>query len=246
MRPQLDRHGFGALVEVERGDVGRVVEPGQQAPFTQPRQHPMGEGGEAVDVGDHLLFAGPQARAQVRVERHAAPGLAHAGHQFERHLSRCFRQCRRNARGVQMPGLEQVRHDRVRRQVTGRRTTAEVLDHRVAAIVGARLELKPGGVRGVDVDVAAIQAFFLQCVNHKPTQRIGADAAQPCHVETQTRQANGDVAVGAGNAFVEGVDAGQVAGLLGDEHRHGLAEREDIDLRHERSPAAFGRGGRGR
>ncbi|MNL01758.1 hypothetical protein D3C87_1222410 [compost metagenome] len=206
----------------------------------------MSEGGEAVDFGDHQSLAGPQARAQVGVERHAAPGIAHAGHQFEGHLPCRFRQRRRNAGGVQMPGLEQVGHDRMRRQVTGRRATAKVLDDRIAAIVGARLELETGGVRGVDVDVAAIQAFLFQAVDHESAQGIGADAAQPCHVETQARQADGDVAVGAGNAFVERVDAGQVAGLLGNEHRHGFAEREDIDLRHERSPATIGRGGRGR
>ncbi|MNL18382.1 hypothetical protein D3C87_1395250 [compost metagenome] len=120
VRPELDRHGFSALIEVERGDVGRVFETGQQATFTQPRQHPMGEGGEAVDLGDHLLLAGPQARAQIGVKGHAAPGFAHARHQFERHLPRRFRQRRRNARSVQMPGLEQFGNDRVRRQVTGR------------------------------------------------------------------------------------------------------------------------------
>ena len=41
-----------------------------------------GEGGEAVDLGDHLPLAGPQARTQIRVERDAAPGVAHAGHQI--------------------------------------------------------------------------------------------------------------------------------------------------------------------
>ncbi|MNH40562.1 hypothetical protein D3C79_1018970 [compost metagenome] len=91
MRAELDCHGFGALVEVERGDVGRVFETGQQPTFAQPRQHPVGEGGEAVDFADHLPLAGPQARAQVRIERHAAPGLAHAAHQLERHLPRGFR-----------------------------------------------------------------------------------------------------------------------------------------------------------
>ena len=106
VRAQFDRHGFGALVEVKRRDVGRVFETGQQAAFAQPRQHPMGEGGEAVDLANHLLLAGPQARAQVRVEGHAAPGIAHAGHQFERHFPRRFGQRRRNAGGVQVPGVE--------------------------------------------------------------------------------------------------------------------------------------------
>ena len=129
--------------------------------------------------------------------------------------------------------------------MTGRRPTAEILDHRIAAIVGARLELKTGGVRGVDGDVAAIQAFFFQGVDDKPAQRISADPAQPGDVETQPRQANGDIAVGPGNAFVEVADVGQIAVLLGDEHRHGFAERQDIDLRHERSPTGFDRGGRG-
>ncbi|MCY1276185.1 hypothetical protein D9M70_248440 [compost metagenome] len=187
VRPQLDRHGFGALVEVERGDIGRVFEAGEQATFAQPWQHPMSEGGEAVDFRDHQSLAGPQARAQVGVERHAAPGIAHAGHQFEGHLPCRFRQRRRNAGGVQMPGLEQVGHDRMRRQVTGRRATAKVLDGGIAAIVGARLELETGGVGGVDVNVAAIQAFLFQRVDHESAQGIGADAAQPCHVETQAR-----------------------------------------------------------
>ncbi|MCY1459445.1 hypothetical protein D9M71_769210 [compost metagenome] len=113
MRAEFDRHRLGALIEVERGDVGRIVKTGEQAPLAEPRQHPMGKRGEAVDLADHLLLAGPQAGAQVRIERYAAAGLAHARHQFERHLPGGFRQRWRDASGVQVSGIEQLGHDRV-------------------------------------------------------------------------------------------------------------------------------------
>ncbi|MNY18246.1 hypothetical protein D3C86_1516140 [compost metagenome] len=127
--------------------------------------------------------------------------------------------------------------------MTRRRSAPEVLDHRIAAIIGARLELKTGRVRAIDGDVAAVQAFFLQGVDDEATQGIGTDAAQPRHLEPQTRQPDGDVAVGAGNAFVEMTDLGQLTVLLGDEHRHGFAKRQDIEFRHERAPGGVGRGG---
>jgi len=104
LRPELDRYGFRTLIEIKRRDIRRVLKPGQQATFAQPRQHPVGEGGETVDLADHLPFAGPQARAQVRVERHAAPGVAHARHQCMGHFPRRRGQRRRNTGGVQVPG----------------------------------------------------------------------------------------------------------------------------------------------
>ncbi len=246
MGPELDRHRFSALVEVKRGDVGRVLETGQQATLAQPRQDPVGEGGEAVDFGDHLLFAGPQAGAQVGVERHAAPGLAHARHQLERHLPRTVRQRRHNAGGVQVPCAEQLGNDRLRCQKTGRRTTAEVLDPWIVAVVGARLELETGRVVAVDGDVAAIQAFLLQRVDHESTEGIPTNPAQPRHLEAQSRQTDGDVAVRPGDAFVKMIDAGQVTVVIGDEHGHGFAKRKDIDLRHGRAPGGFVPGCSGR
>jgi hypothetical protein len=128
VRTEFDRHGFGALIQIERGDVGRVVEAGEQATLAQTRQHPVGEGGEAVDLADHLLLAGPQAGAQVRIKRHAAPGIAHACHQLERHLPRGFRQRRWNARRVQVSSLEQVRERSSAAKMTGRRPATKVFD----------------------------------------------------------------------------------------------------------------------
>jgi len=131
------------------------------------------------------------------------------------------------------------------REVTGRRTAPKVFDRRVAAVFSAGLELETGGMRGVDVDVAAIQAFLLKRVDDEPTQRIGTNPTQPCHLEPEPRQADGDVAVGSCDTFVKSADAGQLAGLFGDEHRHGFTERQNIDLRHEHSPLAIGPSGRG-
>jgi hypothetical protein len=68
LRAKLDRHGLGTLIEIKRRNVRRIFKTGQQTAFAQPRQHPMGEGGEAVDLGDHFALAGPQARAQIRIE----------------------------------------------------------------------------------------------------------------------------------------------------------------------------------
>ena len=100
LRAEFDRHGFGALVEIERGDVLRVVETSEQATFAQARQDPVGQSGKRIDLADHLRLAGPQGRAQVRVERHTAPGLAHLRHQLERQCASGIGQCWWNAGGV--------------------------------------------------------------------------------------------------------------------------------------------------
>ncbi len=69
---------------------------------------------------------------------------------------------------------------------------------------------------------------------------------QPGHREAEAGEADGDVAVGAGDAFAELLDPVQFAGLFGDEHGHGLAEAEDLEVSHAGVPPGAGRGGRGR
>ncbi|MNS75567.1 hypothetical protein D3C72_1090900 [compost metagenome] len=147
---------------------------------------------------------------------------------------------------MKMASAQQIGRNRLRRQMTGRRTASEILDLRVAAIVIARFELETGRVLFVDVDVTAIQTLLDQGFDHKAPERIVADPAQPRDVETQARQPDRDIAVGPGDALVKVFDCRQITGLLGDQHRHGFAERENIDLRHEQAPDAIGRGGRGR
>ena len=144
-----------------------------------------------------------------------------------------------------MTGLQQRRVDGVDAQVAGGRAFAKVLHLRVCAGLFTGLELKAGRVQRVDGHMAAIEPLFAQGVDHKTPEGVVTHAAQPGHVEPQARQPDGDVAVGAGNAFVKLPDLGQVAGLFGDKHRHGFAKREDIDLRHGRSPHGVGQGGRG-
>ena len=144
-----------------------------------------------------------------------------------------------------MAGLQQRWVDGLDGQVAGRRASAKVLHLRICAGLFPGFELKAGRVQRVDGHMAAIEPLFGQGIDHKTSEGIVAHAAQPGHVEPQARQADGDVAVGAGNAFVKLPDLGQVAGLFGDKHRHGFAKREDIDLRHGRSPHGVGQGGPG-
>ncbi|MNO91078.1 hypothetical protein D3C76_826180 [compost metagenome] len=233
---QLDHHQFHPLVEVERGDVCRGVLAGQQAALFQAWQNPVGLGRQGIDFAHHAALVRPQRGAQVGVERDTAPGGTHGVHQRMRQRPTALRQRRRDAGGVQVAGLQRARAQQRRRQPAGRRATAEVLHRRVAAVIAAGLELEAGGVAGIHLDAGAVQAFAAQAVEHEAAQRIVAHPAQPADLEAQPRQADGHVAVGAGDALAELADTGQVAGLLGDEHGHGLAETQHVMFMHGSAP----------
>ena len=98
----------------------------------------------------------------------------------------------------------------------------------------------------VDLDEAAVEALAGQAVEYEAAERVVADPAQPGHREAEAGEADGDVAVGAGDALAELLDPVQFAGLFGDEHGHGLAEAEDLEVSHAGVPPGAGRGGRGR
>lgn len=202
--------------------------------------------GEGVDLGDHAALAGPQRGPQVGIEGQAGAPAAHAPHQFVGQLAGTRRECRRNAGGVQVAGAEHFFADMGEAQPAGRRAAAEVLDSRVGTIDLAGLHLEPGGRLRVDLDEAAVEALAGQAVEYEAAERVVADPAQPGHREAEAGEADGDVAVGAGDALAELLDAVQFAGLFGDEHGHGLAEAEDLEVSHAGVPPGDGRGGRGR
>ena len=60
------------------------------------------------------------------------------------------------------------------------------------------------------------------------TKAIVADAAHPAHLQAETRQAGRDVQLCASHAFDEMLYRAQLAGFGSDKHRHGLADRYDI------------------
>lgn len=245
-RAELDRHRVDAHVQVERGDIRGFLPAAEQAAFLQARQDPVGMRGEGVDLGDHAALAGPQRGPQVGIEGQAGAPAAHAPHQFVGQLAGTRRECRRNAGGVQVAGAEHFFADMGEAQPAGRRAAAEVLDPRVGTIDLAGLHLEPGGRLRVDLDEAAVEALAGQAVEYEAAERVVADPAQPGHREAEAGEADGDVAVGAGDALAELLDPVQFAGLFGDEHGHGLAEAEDLEVSHAGVPPGAGRGGRGR
>lgn len=186
------------------------------------------------------------ADTYIRVTGAKIDRAAHAPHQFVGQFAGTRRECRRNAGGVQVAGAEHFFADMGEAQPAGRRAAAEVLDPRVGTIDLAGLHLEPGGRLRVDLDEAAVEALAGQAVEYEAAERVVADPAQPGHREAEAGEADGDVAVGAGDALAELLDPVQFAGLFGDEHGHGLAEAEDLEVSHAGVPPGAGRGGRGR
>ena len=76
---------------------------------------------------------------------------------------------------------------------------AEVLDMRVFALTGARLEHQAGGRLAVPGQMAAVQAIVLQGLAQIVPETVVAHAAQPADVKAQAGEADGDVGVGPGD-----------------------------------------------
>jgi hypothetical protein len=65
-------------------------------------------------------------------------------------------------------------------------------------------------------------------LQYEAAKAVVADAADPADLQTQARQAGGDVQLGAGDAFHKMLHLGQIAGFGGDKHGHGFADGDDI------------------
>lgn len=87
-------------------------------------------------------------------------------------------------------------------------------------------------MQGIDLDALAIQSFLSQAVDDEAPQGVTPDPAQPAHPEAQPGQPDGDIAVGTGDPLGELADLGKITRLVGDEHRHGLAEAQHIVFKH--------------
>ncbi|MNN14721.1 hypothetical protein D3C81_1277990 [compost metagenome] len=121
------------------------------------------------------------------------------------------------------------------RQPAGGGTLAEVFDQRIGAVLGLFLEQETAGLAGDGDDAAAIDALGLHAGADEAAERVVAHAAQPADFQTQARQADGDIRLGAGQAARKVRHGRQVARLLGNEHRHRFAIGNNVKLHHAAS-----------
>src|SRR5450830_874236 len=86
------------------------------------------------------------------------------------------------------------------RQMTGGRTLAIVLNRRIGAIDGFRLELNCCAELHVGGDVTDIDALLRYALANETTEGVVTDAADPADFQTKARQTDSDVGFCAGQA----------------------------------------------
>ena len=116
----------------------------------------------------------------------------------------------------------------VRRQMAGGRTFAEILHNGIGSIFDFRFHLETGSEAVINGDSVAIDPLFRQRLQYEAAKAVVADAADPADLQTQARQAGGDVQLSAGDTFHKMLHLGQIAGFGGDKHGHSFADGDDI------------------
>ena len=144
-------------------------------------------------------------------------------------LIRAGRECRGYAAQVQMTCGGKVIGVVIRdRKVACSRAFAEILHDGIGSIFDLGFKLKAGREASVEGDPCSINPLFFQRIENEMAKAVIPHAADPAHVQAETRQAGRDVEFSACDAFDKVLHRTQLARFGGDKHGHGLADRDDI------------------
>ncbi len=141
----------------------------------------------------------------------------------------CSDSAERDTGEVQVAGAREEGVGLGRGAEPGPRRSLAVVDDLGVAAVGAALQRETGQRLGVDADHGGVHAAGGELRDGEAAEGLGADPPDPADPVAEPGETDGDVRLRAGEREREAGDPLERSGLTRHEHRHDLAEGDDVE-----------------